>query len=80
MLLRASRASLMETAELAGANALVDEEYVPFIPHLDLTIDILLSRWTYTICGPKHRANGTFRVHVGLGFPDPIYTTQYFVV
>ncbi|KAJ6627881.1 hypothetical protein B0H10DRAFT_2160968 [Mycena sp. CBHHK59/15] len=45
-LLRASRNSLMEIAELMGANALVDEQ------------------WNCTICGPKHRPNGTFKVQI----------------
>jgi len=36
----------METAELAGANVLIDEQ------------------WKCTICGPKHRPNGTFKVQI----------------
>ncbi|KAJ7439348.1 hypothetical protein FB451DRAFT_1059658 [Mycena latifolia] len=45
-LLRVTRNSLLEEAELFGANALVDEQ------------------WSCTICGPKHRPNGTFKVQI----------------
>ncbi|KAH7912170.1 hypothetical protein BJ138DRAFT_1005028 [Hygrophoropsis aurantiaca] len=45
-LLRGSRASLLEKAELLGGNVLVDE------------------RWICTICGPKNRKDGTFRVQI----------------
>ncbi|KAJ7740016.1 hypothetical protein DFH07DRAFT_71681 [Mycena maculata] len=45
-LLRATRKTLLEEAELMGANALVDEQ------------------WNCTICGPKHRPNGTFKVQI----------------
>ncbi|KAJ7108558.1 hypothetical protein C8R44DRAFT_636374 [Mycena epipterygia] len=45
-LLRATRNTLMEDAEVMGANVLVDEQ------------------WNCTICGPKHRPNGTFKVHI----------------
>jgi hypothetical protein len=45
-LLRATRATLLETATLWNANVLVNE------------------RWTCTICVPKHRREGTFKVHI----------------
>ncbi|KAK7044749.1 hypothetical protein R3P38DRAFT_2880626 [Favolaschia claudopus] len=45
-LLRATRKSLLDLADLIGANALVDE------------------KWNCTICGPKHRPNGTFKVEI----------------
>ncbi|KAJ6470655.1 hypothetical protein C8R47DRAFT_988604 [Mycena vitilis] len=45
-LLRATRNTLLDEAEIIGANALVDEQ------------------WNCTICGPKHRHNGTFKVQI----------------
>ncbi|KAH7920182.1 hypothetical protein BV22DRAFT_1021700 [Leucogyrophana mollusca] len=45
-LLRGSRASLLEKAELLGGNVLVDES------------------WSCTICGPKNRKDGTFKVQI----------------
>jgi hypothetical protein len=60
-LLRATRNSLMELAEFIGANALVEEKSVSSAGSVAA---LILCRWNCTICGPKHRPNGTFKVQV----------------
>ncbi|KAF9010023.1 hypothetical protein BDQ17DRAFT_1235029 [Cyathus striatus] len=45
-LLRATRNTLLEQADLMGANALVDEQ------------------WTTTVCTPKNRSSGTYKVQI----------------
>jgi hypothetical protein len=65
-LLRASRASLLKTAEDAGANALVDEQCVSLslLVFSSLSPNQTLLRWSCTICGPKRRKDGTYKTSV----------------
>ncbi|CDO70370.1 hypothetical protein BN946_scf184999.g10 [Trametes cinnabarina] len=67
-LLRAVRGALYEKAQTFGANVLVDERYVAFSPARPSSHPNAhsrdLRRWTCTICGPRHRSDGTFRVYI----------------
>lgn len=65
-LLRASRTRLFETATYLKANVLVDEQYVDPLHLLLLQFLTRTYRWKCTICGPKHRRDGSFKVHVSL--------------
>ncbi|KAL7277300.1 hypothetical protein ACG7TL_009156 [Trametes sanguinea] len=58
-LLRAVRGALYEKAQTFGANVLVDERVSPYA-----VLTSRDSRWTCTICGPRHRSDGTFRVYI----------------
>jgi hypothetical protein len=64
-LLRCSRTKLFEKASFWNANVLIDEQYVVFGVVPPIVYLTSLFRWDCTICGPKHRRDGTFRVHVG---------------
>jgi hypothetical protein len=64
-LLRCSRTKLFEKARFWNANVLINEQYVGLRYRVILIFLTIYLRWNCTICGPKHRRDGTFKVHVG---------------
>ncbi len=75
-LVRAVRGSLYQKALDVGANVLVDEQCV-FLSKCGSLCAVLTrpgNRWTCTICGPRHRSDGTFRVHVSVNHSTLSYT------
>jgi hypothetical protein len=68
-LLRCSRKKLFEKASFWNANVLINEQYVVFWHCTMFTPLTTLPRWDCTI-GPKHRRDGSFRVHVGAYRPS----------
>lgn len=76
-LLRAVRGALYQKAQTYGANVLVDEQYVPSsLASRDRSAHVCACRWTCTICGPRHRSDGSFKVYVSTPPMVPITRTQ----
>lgn len=58
-----TRRELLTKAGMVGANALVDEQYVPHCAPFCFSLLTRDARWTVTICKPKRRGTKT-RVNV----------------